>query len=99
MKTVTVSAKGAIVIPKEIREAGGLHPGTRVALITYAGRVHIVPVPDDPIESGYGFLHDYTPLYSGPSVREELIEEHRSEVEQEQSRLAEEEHSHEAVRA
>ncbi|NMC02992.1 MAG: AbrB/MazE/SpoVT family DNA-binding domain-containing protein, partial [Chloroflexi bacterium] len=47
MKTVTVSTKGAIVIPKEIREARGLYPGTRVQIVTYGDVTAIVPVPDD----------------------------------------------------
>lgn len=76
-----VSAKGAIVIPKEIRDAEGLQPGSKVAFVRYAGGVNIVRVPDDSIAASHGFLCDCSPLNSGPSVREELIEEHRTEVE------------------
>ena len=97
MYTATVSSKGSVVIPKELRDVEGLHPGTKVAFVHYAGHVHIIPVPDDLIEASYGFLRDYTPLYPGPSVREELIEEHRREIEQEQQRLEQTEPIHESV--
>ncbi|MDX9956596.1 MAG: AbrB/MazE/SpoVT family DNA-binding domain-containing protein [Anaerolineae bacterium] len=49
MKTAIISEKGAIVIPKEIREARGLYPGTRVQIVTYGDVTAIVPVPENPV--------------------------------------------------
>ncbi len=95
MFTTKVSSKGSIVIPKEIREAEGLHPGTEVAFVRYGGRVNIVPVPDNPIEASYGFLREHTPLYEGPSIRQELVMEHQREVEQETPSLKHQDASHE----
>ncbi len=97
MHTAIVSTKGSVVIPKELRETEGLYPGAKVAFVKYAGYMQIVPVPDDPIEASYGFLRDYTPLYPGPSVREELVEEHRREIEQEQQSLEQAEPIYETV--
>jgi AbrB family looped-hinge helix DNA binding protein len=97
-KVTKISSKGSIVIPKEIRDAEGLKPGTRVAFVVYAGRINLVPVPDDPVAASHGFLRDYTPIYSGPSVRQELLEEHQDEVEAETSSIPNQE-THESVRA
>ncbi|MFP4344816.1 MAG: AbrB/MazE/SpoVT family DNA-binding domain-containing protein [Anaerolineales bacterium] len=95
-KITKISSKGTIVIPKEIRDAQGLQPGTQVAFVVYAGRVNLVPVPDDPVEASHGFLRDYGPLYPGPSVRQELLEEHQGEVEAETSSIPSQE-SHESI--
>ncbi len=82
MKTATVSQKGWIVIPREIRERYGIHPGTKVAVIEYGGTLSLVPLPADPIESARGFL---TP---GPSLSQELLAEHRRERQREDREAA-----------
>ncbi|MFO1425747.1 MAG: AbrB/MazE/SpoVT family DNA-binding domain-containing protein [Steroidobacteraceae bacterium] len=42
--TVTVSSKYQIVIPREIREALGIRPGTKLHALEYRGRVELVPL-------------------------------------------------------
>jgi AbrB family looped-hinge helix DNA binding protein len=42
--TVTVSSKYQIVIPRRIREALGIKPGTRLHALEYRGRLELVPV-------------------------------------------------------
>jgi AbrB family looped-hinge helix DNA binding protein len=79
--TVRVSKKGWIVIPKALRERYGLHPGTRVALVEYAGTLALVPLPEDFLTSMRGFLKD------GPSLTEALLEERRREFEREEARI------------
>jgi AbrB family looped-hinge helix DNA binding protein len=44
MKTVTVSSKYQVVIPKEIRESIGLQAGTKLEIITYGSRIELVPI-------------------------------------------------------
>ncbi|MFZ2635774.1 MAG: AbrB/MazE/SpoVT family DNA-binding domain-containing protein [Rectinemataceae bacterium] len=44
MKTVTISSKYQIVIPKEIRETIGLHVGAKLEVITYGSRIELVPI-------------------------------------------------------
>lgn len=44
METVTVSPKFQIVIPRAIREALGLRPGTKVQIIQYGDRIEFIPV-------------------------------------------------------
>ena len=54
--TSTVSEKGWIVIPKDIRDRYGLKKGTKVSVIDYGGTIYLFPVPDDPIRAGLGLL-------------------------------------------
>lgn len=44
MQTVTVSPKYQVVIPRIIREALGLRPGTRVQVLQYGDRIEFIPV-------------------------------------------------------
>ena len=44
MRTVTVSSKYQVVIPKEIRETIGLQVGTTLEVISYANRIELVPI-------------------------------------------------------
>ncbi|MBO9368785.1 MAG: AbrB/MazE/SpoVT family DNA-binding domain-containing protein [Chloroflexi bacterium] len=56
MRTLTISSKGWIVIPAELRKKYGLHPGERVALVDYGGVLAIVPYPANPIHEARGRL-------------------------------------------
>ncbi len=67
MYTATVSAKGWVVIPKELRERYGLKKGTRVRLMAYAQALVLVPLPDDSVTILHGMLAE------GPSLVEELL--------------------------
>lgn len=73
MYTVTVSAKGWVVIPKPIREKHGLKKGSRVQIVDYGQILAIVPLPDDPIEALHGMFED------GPSLTNDLLEERARE--------------------
>lgn len=44
MKTVTISSKYQIVIPKEIRDTIGLSVGTTLEVISYGSRIELVPI-------------------------------------------------------
>ncbi|MCX7670641.1 MAG: AbrB/MazE/SpoVT family DNA-binding domain-containing protein, partial [Anaerolineae bacterium] len=56
MTVATISSKGWIVIPNELRKRYGLKPGARVALVDYGGVLAIVPAMHDPVEEGAGLL-------------------------------------------
>ena len=43
MTTVTVSPKYQVVIPREARKALGIHPGQKVQVLVYEGRVEFIP--------------------------------------------------------
>jgi AbrB family looped-hinge helix DNA binding protein len=44
MKTVTVSSKYQVVIPKEIRDKIGLQAGTKLEILSYGSRIELVPI-------------------------------------------------------
>ena len=54
MTSVTVSPKYQIVIPKEIRESMGIVSGQKVQIMSYQGRIEVVPLK--PMEEMRGFL-------------------------------------------
>ncbi|MET0090091.1 MAG: AbrB/MazE/SpoVT family DNA-binding domain-containing protein [Candidatus Thiodiazotropha sp.] len=54
MTTITVSPKYQIVIPKEIRESMGIVSGQKVQILSYQGRIEIIPLK--PMSSLKGFL-------------------------------------------
>ena len=54
MKTVTVSPKFQVVIPRDVREALSIKPGEKMQVINYANRIELVPVKK--IKAMRGFL-------------------------------------------
>src|SRR3972149_10343885 len=81
MATTTVSAKGWVLTPQEIRKRYGLKRGDKVHIIDYGGVLAIVPASKDPIAEGYGMLK------GGPSLTKALLEERRRELEREERDL------------
>jgi len=81
--TAIVSAKGWVVIPKELRERYGIKKGTRIRFVDYGGILRLVPEPEGPleaIEALYGKFAD------GPSLTADLLAEHAREQEKEEQR-------------
>ena len=56
MNTSTLSEKGWIVIPREMRERYGLKKGDRVHVIDYGGVISIVPACEAPTKNSLGML-------------------------------------------
>jgi AbrB family looped-hinge helix DNA binding protein len=54
MQLVTVSPKYQVVIPKTVREALNLHPGQKMQVVEYNGRIELIPERD--IKELRGFL-------------------------------------------
>jgi len=79
--TVTVSAKGWVVIPKEIRKRHGLKKGDKVHIVDAGGRIAIIPAAENPIAAAYGMFKD------GPSMTKGLLEDRRWELEREERDL------------
>ncbi|MES0488602.1 MAG: AbrB/MazE/SpoVT family DNA-binding domain-containing protein [Leptospirales bacterium] len=44
MSTVTISSKYQIVIPKLVREKSNITPGQKVEVISYDGRIEVIPL-------------------------------------------------------
>jgi AbrB family looped-hinge helix DNA binding protein len=71
--TVTVSEKGWVVIPAELRKKHNLNPGTEVQVVDYGGVLALVPKLADPARQAAGMLKGRR------SLRRALIAEHRAE--------------------
>lgn len=79
--TLTVSNKGWIVIPAELRKKYHLTPGTEVVIVDYGGVLAIIPAMKDPINQSRGMLKDV------PSLTEELLKERAAELEREEAKI------------
>jgi len=55
---LTISSKGWVVIPVELRKKYHLHPGQTVQIIDYGGVLALVPTRKDPIHQSAGMLFE-----------------------------------------
>ena len=62
MNTSTLSEKGWVVIPQDMRKRYGLKKGDRVHVIDYGGVISLVPVSLSPIKRSMGMLKGKTSL-------------------------------------
>jgi AbrB family looped-hinge helix DNA binding protein len=70
---VTLSTKGQLVIPAEIRTKLGIHPGTRIAVILEGNRIVLRPVSEQLIDETMGIFA------GGTSMADELQQERRAD--------------------
>lgn len=70
---VTVSEKGWVVIPVELRRKYKLHPGTAVSVVDYGGVLALVPALARPTRQAAGMLR------GARSLTRTLIAERRRE--------------------
>lgn len=73
MSTHTISQKGWVVIPAELRRKYHLTPGSEVIIVDYGGVLSIIPTRPDPVKTGRGLLKDL------PGLLDDVIEEHNQE--------------------
>ncbi len=74
MTTLTISSKGWIVIPAELRRKYKLTPGAQVRVVDYGGVLAVVPVLKNPVEQAAGMLK------GGPSLTKSLLADHAQEL-------------------
>jgi len=74
MKAVTTSAKGQVVIPKEIRDKIGLKPGAKAIIEAIGDHAEIRILPDDPVEFFCGTFKE------GSSLTEALLKARREDA-------------------
>ena len=82
MPIVRTLAKGQLVIPKEIRQALGIAPGTRLHVRIEGKEVVLFPLPADPIRALRGIAK------GGPSLTKALLEDRRDELDREKKKFA-----------
>ncbi len=77
MNTATLSEKGWVVIPQDMRKRYGLKKGSRVHVVDYGGVISVVPASENPVEDSLGMLKGQT------SLVKELIKSRRQDAERE----------------
>jgi AbrB family looped-hinge helix DNA binding protein len=70
---MTVSTKGQLVIPSQMRDALGIEPGDRVALTLENGAILLRPITERLVEETRGMFA------GGSSMADELQKERRAE--------------------
>ena len=78
--SLTVSNKGWVVIPAELRKKYNLTPGTEVIIVDYGGVLAIVPALKNPVRQGRGLLKGL------PSLTEDLLQDRKHEKSREARR-------------
>jgi len=79
--TLTISNKGWVVIPADLRKKYNLTPGTEVVIVDYGGVLAIVPAMKDPVKQGYGMLK------GRPSLTQALLKERAAERKREEAKI------------
>ena len=68
-RITTVSTKGQLVIPSEMRESLGIEPGTRIAVTLQGHRIILEPISEKLVDETRGLLA------GGPSLSAALKKE------------------------
>jgi AbrB family looped-hinge helix DNA binding protein len=79
----TISSKGQVVIPAELREQLGLEKGTPATWIEEKGRLVLTPINERLLDEIQGFLK---PRPGEPSVFEASLEERERERKRERAK-------------
>jgi AbrB family looped-hinge helix DNA binding protein len=80
MQTLNVLNKGQVVIPAELRQRLGIMPGHVVEIRDAGDHLELYPLPVDPLAAFRGSLKQEA------SLADELIAEHKFEVERDAGR-------------
>ena len=78
--SLTISTKGWVVIPAELRKKYNLVPGTEVIIVDYGGVLSIIPALQNPVKQGRGSLKGL------PSLTKDLLHERKNEKSREGKR-------------
>jgi AbrB family looped-hinge helix DNA binding protein len=77
---LTISNKGWVVIPAELRKKYNLRAGSKVVMVDYGGVLAIVPAVKDPIKTGRGFLKGTTSMAADLKKDRELEKQRDSRL-------------------
>ena len=81
METATVTSKGQLVVPAQIRRRYGIKPGTKICFIEHDHEIIFQPVTNEYIRSVHGMLQSET------SVTQELLHERAKDRDREAVRI------------
>ncbi len=71
----TIDKAGRLVVPKVVREASRLRPGTRVRFRVWSGRIEIEPVPMDVSLERHGSVVVAVPRTGRPTLTAAEVED------------------------
>ena len=74
--TATVSVRGQMVLPAEIRKRYGIIPQSKVEILDFGKEIVIVPIPKRPFSDSRGMLKGVSSKDLAQSRRKERIREH-----------------------
>lgn len=82
MTTATISSKGQIVIPKNVRDALNMKPKQKVLFRVVKDHLEVVPLPENPVEAYCGIFKE------GSSLVDALLKDRKEEVKREEQKTA-----------
>jgi AbrB family looped-hinge helix DNA binding protein len=82
MTTATISSKGQIVIPKNIRDALNMKPKQKVLFRVVKDHLELVPLPENPVEAYCGIFKE------GSSLVDALLKDRKEELKREEQKTA-----------
>ena len=59
MKSVTISPKYQVVIPREVRQSMEIKPGSKVQVLLYENRIELIPMKKPEADAGFLERHRY----------------------------------------
>jgi AbrB family looped-hinge helix DNA binding protein len=82
MTTATISSKGQIVIPKNVRDALNMKPKQKVLFRVVKDHLEVVPLPENPVEAYCGIFKE------GSSLVDALLKDRKEELKREEQKTA-----------
>lgn len=82
MTTATISSKGQIVIPKNVRDALNMKPKQKVLFRVVKDHLEVVPLPENPVEAYCGIFKE------GSSLVDSLLTDRKEELKREEQKTA-----------
>ncbi len=85
MSTATITSKGHVTIPADVRAAFNLDAGDKLLFVTQGDYLLVVPIKRRPISDFYGIFASDTPLPEMSELRRRMHDYYAAKYQQETS--------------